>query len=173
MLFRLVSFTGNSRTVKPGTSICTPGASALAKGGSGCLSGTGGIGGSAEWTIAAARRQSAAGIFMRGFTRAWTAFQTTGQTQFFRAALHATPDDPNGAVGVAMDTAGKAVLFSGITVLISLSAVLLVPIPARPIKEYKLTVSDAQMTALQWILLAAMPGSALVLGALVWLRRRR
>ena len=38
----------------------------------------------------------------------------------FRAALHATPDDPNGAVGVAMDTAGKAVLFSGITVLISL-----------------------------------------------------
>jgi RND superfamily putative drug exporter len=48
----------------------------------------------------------------------------------YRAALHATPDDPKHAVGVAMDTAGKAVLFSGITVLISLSAVLLVPIPA-------------------------------------------
>jgi len=50
---------------------------------------------------------------------------------------------------------------------------LLVPIPPRPIKEYKLTVSDAQMTALQWMLLAALPGSALVLGGLVWLRRRR
>ena len=49
----------------------------------------------------------------------------------------------------------------------------LVPIPARPIKEYKLTVSDAQMIALEWILLAGMPGCALVLGALVWLRRRR
>ena len=34
------------------------------------------------------------------------------------------------AVAVAMDTAGKAVLFSGITVLISLSAVMLVPSPA-------------------------------------------
>jgi len=34
------------------------------------------------------------------------------------------------AVAVTMDTAGKAVLFSGITVLISLSAVMLVPSPA-------------------------------------------
>jgi RND superfamily putative drug exporter len=34
------------------------------------------------------------------------------------------------AVAVTMDTAGKAVLFSGVTVLISLSAVLLVPSPA-------------------------------------------
>ena len=50
---------------------------------------------------------------------------------------------------------------------------LLVPIPPRPIKEYKLTVSGAQMTALQWILLVGLPGSALLLGALVWLRRRR
>jgi RND superfamily putative drug exporter len=37
---------------------------------------------------------------------------------------------PEQAVGETMDTAGKAVLFSGITVLISLSAVLLVPSPA-------------------------------------------
>src|SRR5690606_1932729 len=35
-----------------------------------------------------------------------------------------------GAIVVTMNTAGKAVLFSGVTVLISLSAVLLVPIPA-------------------------------------------
>ena len=34
------------------------------------------------------------------------------------------------AVAVTMDTAGKAVLFSGVTVLVSLSAVLLVPSPA-------------------------------------------
>src|SRR5262249_20478982 len=34
------------------------------------------------------------------------------------------------AVAVTMDTAGKAVLFSGLTVLISLSAVMLVPSPA-------------------------------------------
>ncbi|HEX8958333.1 MAG TPA: MMPL family transporter, partial [Solirubrobacterales bacterium] len=37
---------------------------------------------------------------------------------------------PADAVGVTMDTAGKAVLFSGLTVLISLSAVMLVPSPA-------------------------------------------
>ena len=34
------------------------------------------------------------------------------------------------AVTVTMDTAGKAVLFSGLTVLVSLSAVMLVPSPA-------------------------------------------
>src|SRR3954467_2137508 len=37
---------------------------------------------------------------------------------------------PVEAVAQAMDTAGKAVLFSGVTVLIALSAVLLVPSPA-------------------------------------------
>lgn len=37
---------------------------------------------------------------------------------------------PVDAVGLTMDTAGKAVLFSGLTVLISLSAVMLVPSPA-------------------------------------------
>ena len=68
----------------------------------------------------------------------------------FRAALHATPDDPNGAVGVAMDTAGKAVLFSGITVLISLSAVLLVPIPAFQ------SMAAGMMLAVGFVLLAAL-----------------
>jgi RND superfamily putative drug exporter len=37
---------------------------------------------------------------------------------------------PVDAVGATMDTAGKAILFSGLTVLISLSAVMLVPSPA-------------------------------------------
>ena len=41
--------------------------------------------------------------------------------------LEVTPEE---ATAVTMDTAGKAVLFSGVTVLISLSAVMLVPSPA-------------------------------------------
>ena len=48
----------------------------------------------------------------------------------FRAALFGSKLDVRDAVAVTMDTAGKAVLFSGSTVLISLSAVMLVPSPA-------------------------------------------
>jgi putative drug exporter of the RND superfamily len=48
----------------------------------------------------------------------------------FRGAFFGEGRDPVDAVGVAMDTAGKAVLFSGLTVLISLTAVMLVPSPA-------------------------------------------
>ena len=48
----------------------------------------------------------------------------------FRGALFGQRCPPVDAVGETMDTAGKAVLFSGITVLISLSAVTLVPSPA-------------------------------------------
>ncbi|MFN8163571.1 MAG: MMPL family transporter [Solirubrobacterales bacterium] len=48
----------------------------------------------------------------------------------FRGALFGQGHDPTEAVGETMDTAGKAVLFSGLTVLISLSAVMLVPSPA-------------------------------------------
>jgi putative drug exporter of the RND superfamily len=47
----------------------------------------------------------------------------------FRGVLRSTPEVRD-AVAMTMDTAGKAVLFSGLTVLISLSAVLLVPSPA-------------------------------------------
>ncbi len=47
----------------------------------------------------------------------------------FRAA-RASGLSSSEAAAVTMDTAGKAVLFSGVTVLISLSAVLLVPSPA-------------------------------------------
>jgi RND superfamily putative drug exporter len=50
--------------------------------------------------------------------------------QRFRAALFGSRLPPAEAAAVAMDTAGKAVLFSGLTVLISLSAVMLVPSPA-------------------------------------------
>jgi putative drug exporter of the RND superfamily len=48
----------------------------------------------------------------------------------FRNALFGRGHDPTAAVAETMDTAGKAVLFSGLTVLISLSAVMLVPSPA-------------------------------------------
>jgi RND superfamily putative drug exporter len=48
----------------------------------------------------------------------------------FRGALFGHRLSAVDATAVTMDTAGKAVLFSGITVLISLSAVMLVPSPA-------------------------------------------
>jgi len=68
----------------------------------------------------------------------------------FRGALHATPDDVEAAVGVTMDTAGKAVLFSGLTVLISLSAVLIVPIPAFR------SMAAGMMLSVGFVLLAAL-----------------
>jgi RND superfamily putative drug exporter len=48
----------------------------------------------------------------------------------FRGAFFGSQLSAEEAVAVTMDTAGKAVLFSGVTVLISLSAVMLVPSPA-------------------------------------------
>ena len=48
----------------------------------------------------------------------------------FRSALFGERLTAVEATAVTMDTAGKAVLFSGVTVLISLSAVMLVPSPA-------------------------------------------
>jgi len=48
----------------------------------------------------------------------------------FRGAFFGSHEPVEQAVGETMDTAGKAVLFSGLTVLISLSAVMLVPSPA-------------------------------------------
>ena len=48
----------------------------------------------------------------------------------FRAAFFGSKLSAEEATAATMDTAGKAVLFSGVTVLISLSAVMLVPSPA-------------------------------------------
>jgi RND superfamily putative drug exporter len=89
----------------------------------------------------------------------------------YRSALHAHPDDPQRAAGIAMDTAGKAVLFSGITVLISLSAVLLVPIPAFR------SMAAGMMLSVSFVLLAALTLLPALLGpgidrfALPWHRR--
>ena len=48
----------------------------------------------------------------------------------FRGAFFGSKRSAEDAVAETMDTAGKAVLFSGVTVLISLTAVMLVPSPA-------------------------------------------
>ena len=49
----------------------------------------------------------------------------------FRGALFGSHEPVEDAVAETMDTAGKAVLLSGATVLVSLSAVMLVPSPSR------------------------------------------
>ena len=48
----------------------------------------------------------------------------------FRGAYFGSKQPIRDAVAITMDTAGKAVLFSGLTVFVSLSAVMLVPSPA-------------------------------------------
>jgi RND superfamily putative drug exporter len=48
----------------------------------------------------------------------------------FRGAYFGSRQPVRDAVAITMDTAGKAVLFSGLTVFVSLSAVMLVPSPA-------------------------------------------
>jgi len=42
----------------------------------------------------------------------------------------------------------------------------------RPVLEHKLVMTHTQMNSAQWILLGGLPGAFLLLGALVWLRRR-
>ncbi len=42
----------------------------------------------------------------------------------------------------------------------------------RPVAEFRLAMTKSQLRRLRWILLAAMPGAVLLLGGLVWLRRR-
>jgi ABC-type uncharacterized transport system len=43
----------------------------------------------------------------------------------------------------------------------------------HPVKEYKLMMTEGQLKSVDWIFLGAMPGAALVMGGLVWFRRRR
>jgi hypothetical protein len=50
--------------------------------------------------------------------------------------------------------------------------VLLSGVAPRPVKSYRITMTRTQLSATRWILLAGMPGSVLLLGALVWWRRR-
>jgi ABC-2 type transport system permease protein len=50
---------------------------------------------------------------------------------------------------------------------------LLVGVSPRPVTEYRLMITQKQGQQLDWLLLAALPGSVLVLGWLVWLVRRK
>ncbi len=88
----------------------------------------------------------------------------------YRAALHAHPDDPQHAIGITMDTAGKAVLFSGLTVLISLSAVLLVPIPAFQSMAAGMMLSVGFVLFAALTLLPALLGPGIDRFALPWHR---
>lgn len=79
-------------------------------------------------------------------------------SRFRDAIRHAS--SPRAAVAETMDTAGKAVVLSGITVLVSLSAVLLVPAPAVR------TMAIGIMLAVFFVLLASMTLLPAVLGKL-------
>ncbi len=76
----------------------------------------------------------------------------------FRSALFGQRHDPVAAVAETMDTAGKAVLFSGITVLVSLSAVMLVPSPAFRSVSLGIMVSVVFVLAATLTLLPAVLG---------------
>ena len=76
----------------------------------------------------------------------------------FRDALRSR--DPRAAVAETMDTAGKAVVLSGLTVLVSLSAVLIVPAPAVR------TMAVGIMLAVTFVLLATLTLLPAALGAL-------
>jgi hypothetical protein len=45
-------------------------------------------------------------------------------------------------------------------------------VPPRPIKEYRLYLTQSQSKTVHWLFLAGMPGGVMFLGGLVWLRRR-
>ena len=77
----------------------------------------------------------------------------------YRAAHFGHGLSPGDAAGVAMDTAGKAVLFSGITVLISLSAVMLVPSPAFRSMALGIMISVVFILAATLTLLPAVLGA--------------
>jgi RND superfamily putative drug exporter len=81
----------------------------------------------------------------------------------YRAALFGSGLAPVEATAVTMDTAGKAVLFSGLTVLISLTAVMLVPSPA--FRSMALGI----MVAVVFVLAAAL---TLLPAVLAWLGHR-
>ena len=43
----------------------------------------------------------------------------------------------------------------------------------RPVKDFKLAMTAQQLSSTRWLMLAAIPGTVLALGGLVWLRRRK
>jgi len=50
---------------------------------------------------------------------------------------------------------------------------LLIGLAPRPIKEYRIMMGQSQQRTVSWLLLGAMPGGVLLMGTLVWFRRRK
>ena len=73
----------------------------------------------------------------------------------FRGAYFGSKQPVEDAVATTMDTAGKAVLFSGVTVFVSLSAVMLVPSPAFRSMALGIMLSVAFVLAATMTLLPA------------------
>jgi hypothetical protein len=48
----------------------------------------------------------------------------------------------------------------------------LLAIGPKPVREYRLYLTPAQHRAIRWTLLGLLPGSVLLLGFVVWFRRR-
>jgi gliding motility-associatede transport system auxiliary component len=71
------------------------------------------------------------------------------------------------AAGANRDFAGYAVNW-----LLARPA-LLKGIGPQPVAEFRLLMTKAQLSQVRWLLLAALPGTVLALGGLVWLRRRK
>ena len=91
----------------------------------------------------------------------------------FRGTLSGSGLSAEDAAAVTMDTAGKAVLFSGLTVLISLSAVMLVPSPAFRSMSLGIMLSVVFVLAATLTLLPAVLaklGPRVDRGALPWAR---
>jgi RND superfamily putative drug exporter len=80
--------------------------------------------------------------------------------QRYRAARLGSHEDPRLAIAETMDTAGKAVLLSGLTVLVSLSAVMLVPSPSFR------SMAGGIMLAVVFVLAATLTLLPVVLSAL-------
>jgi putative drug exporter of the RND superfamily len=92
----------------------------------------------------------------------------------FRTAHFGSKLSAQDAVAATMDTAGKAVLFSGMTVLISLSAVMLVPSPAFRSTSLGMMLSVVFVAAAALTLLPAVLaklGPRVDTFALPWVRR--
>ncbi len=83
----------------------------------------------------------------------------------FRAALHARAEDPDrvkasvDAIAETMGTAGKAVAFSGLTVLVALTTVLIVPSPAFRSMALGIMMSVVAVLAATLTLLPAVLGT--------------
>jgi len=63
--------------------------------------------------------------------------------------------------------------FAGLAVNWLLDRQQLLHLGPRPLREYQINLTRAQLHGAAWVLLGVLPGSAMVLGVLVWLRRRR